>query len=1232
MTDFGNKRVQKLNPSSGVWTSYGPYSSGAGQFQGPSGIAVSSNFSNFVGLCPADQNRCAEFVDHADVDRSGKGKSYYLIKDDKVTEGDCSGQVSQKFGCALFDQTDNPTKSWHTTTTYRNSNDNAGVLASPVNAGGNDANIIMKVAQDRECGEWLKPLLSFSSYDEQSNAYKEITWGNLARCEGARCIPRSPGPILDANIYRQRGIGWYDLDYDGYSIPGNYPVDQLDQMNFAASSASPDDWRLVKRVPCGVDVTFTKNCAVGGTGKDTTCKDNDSACGVNGWCVNNQCVAFADGSPAKPDSSFSKAKQICRAYPEADSPFPSTPRLVGILRVGGSPFFKNAHFCDEDDTGAKGYNQCECDYRKVKYGDLFTKYWKSDLTGSTDRKTKLVQTVKDSPPTGICLGGQFAQDGKECKDDTTCGPGGVCELLKSSHAFVGLHGFCLEQDNNRHLNSDPSQNACLTWYPIESLAGAADINNQHTEALGDWKIQKNGGRYCLNSAAPSTEKSFSFAFSPAGISKGAASMNYTPISDQGFGLPQYKVTSRQRGTVEGKEYCGGDYWGAHSKVRWSGSQFEFGNQAGIPATDFPADLAKITIDDIEEIDVDVIYSLQQDLGGAHNITYSGPGTTIFKFPNLKNSSSFQPYYKVSTIASPRQPGPQTGVVTGGFYKDGTGSHFVMLYTSSDVLPDAGSSGTGINLPTNQTVLSQWPDRGIVNPGLKGSMATDQLWPLLTDKNGLSIWEVMNSNITDACPIPDHPLVADESNWYGGIDEPVLWHAFKMDFGSSDHSFNRLDTFFCGRFNNIPSGQKIIISPAPINCKNDTAYPYSNAGNDQVEYKITVKLRQICRAVTDARVNPAQNGYSLPNRTVPRTDNLWNVKNGPNTGFNMAVMGKSVYHDEEIAPFGSLDEGTLLSPLNAISLTKHSLPACSIGGGTIIGCPVVGTTANYVSSYTPGLAFSYFPYRSYSETQMLQSGINALSQLYANTAGNYQWNGASYAPTAIGLTNVTGGAHVSPVIHPLGDQVLLNGAPNYLEAVAQGFSITSGGITSKNGTIKTDQDSLSVSLDFFMFADRNQMPLRKVAIDWNDGSFVTPLTGYFRNKRGLIAGAKTGDQPTEACEAVETASDYGHIKDVTCDNAFFHITNFYSCLDTTAYGYTSNASLCDLNLSGNYPDGCCIFKPKVQVKDNWGWCNGSCTANNGGCYDNSWNGGVDQCSTDTQAWTPFAGQIVVKYIK
>ncbi len=1188
-----------------------------------------TDYKNFVGLCPADQNRCTEFVDHADVDSSGKGKSYYLIKNDKVNEGNCSGQVSQKAGCALFDQTDVPTKSWHTTTTYKDSNDNSGALVNPVNDGGNDANTIMKVAQDRECGEWLKPMLSYSVYDDQSNSYKETTQGNLGRCNSvSRCVQNATSSILDVSTYRQRGTSWYDLDYDGFSIPGIYAVDNLEQMNFASTTTSTPDWRLVKRIdpsPCATD--GKANCGVGNSGD----------------CVNHKCVQSPDGK-----SAISANPQSCRAYPEVDSPFPSTQKIVGVSGRGGSSFFRNAHICDENNSGDKGNNQCECDYRKVQYGDIFTKYWKYDEASSTDRNLILNASQKsknptlDKPPAGICLGGVSGGskplDGEECKVDGDCGLGGVCEVLKSSHAFVGLKGFCLETDSTRHLNSDVAQNVCLTWYPIESLAGVADINAQHTEALSDWQItQKNGGQYCLNSSAPAndpaTNKTFDLVFSPGGIKNYSTPTGYDPTIDQGFGVPQYQAILKTGGAGTARK-CWYDFWGNHSQINYDQVQktFNIGNSSVQYSGLTDNTMRDINIDDIEEIDVQVISS-----GGDKNIT---SGAT-FKFPNLTLTNDWQPYYKVLNKDN------TTGGVVGGFYKDSTGgSHFIMFYTylatpSPFANPDGG---TGIHLPDNEQISSYWSYGGANYSGLAGEMGNkiSAPYPLLYANfntnltlpwlQGRSLWVLPNNSITQACPIP--PSSGPNFSY---ASEPVLSHAINIDFAPT---FKSIDTYFCGSWNNEANNSSNIYVPLAVAtaCGGATV-AYGNT--DEIGYRITYKLRQTCKVAVDARINlvGSANDFSKQYRTVPWTDRLWNINGKGLNAYTVPspVAGINYDYSTNVSPFGSIDITTPPSS-NLLIFTPYTLPGCTKNPAipAITGCPADDTaaaadgidrSAKYnLSAITKidGQTYS-FP----SSIPAIQSGVVSLSKLYAN-ASNYLWFGTQYGLTpGYGLLpNITGGVeHVPPEIHPLGARIMLNGALSYLEPTEFGFSINNS-----INAVSTTQDSfLPVSLNFFMFADKNQMPIRQVAIDWDDGSDVSLRSGYFRNQRGAVPSST----PVVACQPIASASDYGHIKDVTCDNAYYEAKNTYFCSgDPKPLRYDNNGTG-NCGSVKDFPDGCCIFKPKVQVKDNWGWCNGGSTGVNSGFYDSSWAGstGRDSCRiTSQRPWTPFAGQVVVKYIK
>ena len=59
-------------------------------------------------------------------------------------------------------------------------------------------------------------------------------------------------------------------------------------------------------------------------------------------------------------------------------------------------------------------------------------------------------------------------------------------------------------------------------------------------------------------------------------------------------------------------------------------------------------------------------------------------------------------------------------------------------------------------------------------------------------------------------------------------------------------------------------------------------------------------------------------------------------------------------------------------------------------------------------------------------------------------------------------------------------------------------------------------------------------------------------------------------------------------------------------------------------------GNCVFTPKVQVLDNWGWCNGTCQGTEG-CYEGEPPGGLKQCvdpPTGFDSYESFSGEIIL----
>ena len=83
-------------------------------------------YDGWVGACDSSANRCTELIDKTDTspENHGKGKSYYVINNDKLSENvitstaKCNGLVGQKAGCALFNNTTNSQQKYSSSASY----------------------------------------------------------------------------------------------------------------------------------------------------------------------------------------------------------------------------------------------------------------------------------------------------------------------------------------------------------------------------------------------------------------------------------------------------------------------------------------------------------------------------------------------------------------------------------------------------------------------------------------------------------------------------------------------------------------------------------------------------------------------------------------------------------------------------------------------------------------------------------------------------------------------------------------------------------------------------------------------------------------------------------------------------------------------------------------------------------------------------------------------------------
>ncbi len=235
-----------------------------------------------------------------------------------------------------------------------------------------------------------------------------------------------------------------------------------------------------------------------------------------------------------------------------------------------------------------------------------------------------------------------------------------------------------------------------------------------------------------------------------------------------------------------------------------------------------------------------------------------------------------------------------------------------------------------------------------------------------------------------------------------------------------------------------------------------------------------------------------------------------------------------------------------------------------------------------------------------------------------------------------------------------------------------------------------ENSLTAITNFFAFADHNRMPIKRIMIDWGDNSTVTNESRYgdYKNRKPYCMSPSEESAQSTALKQCSTNPQLTCKSNQDCPNGgtctvdgfafgnaaractpdYFEFTHSYSCgeLDKTnkesfVYDFEQNSNISggnplpagegakiwaylkSLNYNKDNTKFVCIFKPMVQVMDNWGWCTGKCTDWNkdsktdltDGCYENKKGAGFGQQCNEQQnnpkykdAFIPYKGYIVV----
>ncbi len=205
---------------------------------------------------------------------------------------------------------------------------------------------------------------------------------------------------------------------------------------------------------------------------------------------------------------------------------------------------------------------------------------------------------------------------------------------------------------------------------------------------------------------------------------------------------------------------------------------------------------------------------------------------------------------------------------------------------------------------------------------------------------------------------------------------------------------------------------------------------------------------------------------------------------------------------------------------------------------------------------------------------------------------------------------------------------------------QSYSEGASGITvetQSSGRVEFNGTAQAVSVKFYAYnANGQQMPLRRVIVDWGDQTDLSVTKGSLKNRKNqcnrtcsVTTNADSitkkhcskkedcGGGVTDICAVANWGDDVNACVEDTIGGStgYFTYTHIYRC-----EGPVSAAWQDDTNpgVAGNQSG--CVFVPKAQVMDNWDWCNGTCSAK--GCYNDPNPTGTKQCDASSEAWTRF----------
>lgn len=1072
----------------------------------------------------------------------------------------------------------------------------------------NDANRLVQVRRDRVCGEWLYCSGTNSTFDPQTGREKvlcdQIDVCNRYAKAGqatAQCtnvlMPEeveTNRKILDKDLYISRDVTFKGMDYSGDSIYNQYQAQNLRSVNVGT---------VENPIPA---LAFIEDRCFDETGRVTACgtradgfcasDTNGSRCGDSGKCYNHVCITHFRSDPFVPgtvlslgEAGIENAEQVsCRAYPEQSSPFPNTV-VKNRSPLTKQPGFAGANVCEDGED-------CECSYKKASYGSgSVTKYF-------DDEKTVLPS---------VCIGGK--EPGKICADDSECTGGGTCNPAEREDIVLGWNGFCLERDTSTSINGSPDQFACLTWYPMDQIPGMPDLFNNYPEA----GFETEGFNfYCLQ---PGLYKNF----------KAKDTYACHDADEPGECDPEDREYCKQARCPEGF-------------VTIVGACEEWGPSGSVGGIDYShTDCVGVTYDDCPYkcVPINSYHTTSKTTG---EIQWQAgdkcfPEVSTRYFPSLPAGDRPQ-------LTSWTDSADTFKALVGNNYRDSSDRRY-------DDCQWNGASYSHVNAPTvdREYFVGCREAAQVTDPRdeFTNKAWTDRMWLKADSPTRFYTLSVPTSGRT-----------ADQISKLTYHYQTGLVPFGKINFDGGAIDISDPSVFF-------PAQVKV--------CR------VGAGSGDEWRWSLTSADPDLSCPAPSEVVPTSSENEGRPFTLIETTPSVHGASCSENIDCNSSLGNICL---DNFKCFQACNTAADCSSGDCISIPRdpdvnkkycvdvelagRSERTCVDGGGAWIGecrggsyngekCSVHESCwINLCDMESGGYCYNRDGVRPGINAPLspriedLNLGISAFTQLFARIYQIWEWNTAlnryeekSTSPNDEDITDKAGVApgptgtqwpsppQVWPITGCVADKCVplkvvgdepINGVT---VGGISGFGFTGTGLTEPRNVVGYGGQYVA-TMQFFGTADKDAGPIRSVQVDWDDDSdIVGTRNARYKNHLGK-----------DACDD----SDFAHSKDRACTEDYFYYTHTYKCpkdgagIDVCASDTDTNcfASVCPENVNGAIPvnGSCCVFKPRVQLTDNWGWCNGTCPGAPGptdnGCYD-------FECTiedTTKDHWTYFAGKVIV----